>query len=89
MAKDVRAAYEGDPAAKSYDEIIFSYPGLFGVTVYRIFCLPCSTKKFNFFGGLRSLLCLETYHPAKNFPYPDHINNFPWQSNKLPFYLGI
>ena len=33
---DVRAAYEGDPAAKSYDEIIFSYPGLFAVTVYRI-----------------------------------------------------
>ena len=36
MAKDVRAAYEGDPAAKSYDEIIFSYPGLFAVTIYRI-----------------------------------------------------
>jgi serine O-acetyltransferase len=36
LAKDVRAAYEGDPAAKSYDEIIFSYPGLFGVTVYRL-----------------------------------------------------
>ncbi len=27
---------EGDPAAKSFDEIIFSYPGLFAVTVYRI-----------------------------------------------------
>jgi serine O-acetyltransferase len=36
LAKDVRAAYEGDPAAKSYDEIIFSYPGLFSVTVYRL-----------------------------------------------------
>lgn len=36
LAKDVRAAYEGDPAAKSYDEIIFSYPGLFAVTVYRV-----------------------------------------------------
>lgn len=35
LAKDVRAAYEGDPAAKSYDEIIFSYPGLFAITVYR------------------------------------------------------
>jgi len=33
---DVRAAYEGDPASKSYDEIIFSYPGLYSVTVYRI-----------------------------------------------------
>jgi serine O-acetyltransferase len=36
LAKDVRAAYEGDPAAKGYDEIIFSYPGLFALTVYRI-----------------------------------------------------
>ncbi len=36
LAKDVRAAYEGDPAAKGYDEIIFSYPGLFAVTVYRV-----------------------------------------------------
>ncbi len=36
LALDVRAAYEGDPAAKSTDEIIFSYPGLFAVTVYRI-----------------------------------------------------
>jgi serine O-acetyltransferase len=36
LARDVRAAYDGDPAAKSFDEIIFSYPGLFAVTVYRI-----------------------------------------------------
>jgi serine O-acetyltransferase len=36
MAEDVRAAFEGDPAAKSYDEIIFTYPGVFAVTVYRI-----------------------------------------------------
>jgi len=36
LAKDVRAAYAGDPAAKSYDEIIFSYPGLLAITVSRI-----------------------------------------------------
>jgi serine O-acetyltransferase len=36
LAKDIAAAYEGDPAAKYHDEIIFSYPGLFTVTVYRI-----------------------------------------------------
>ncbi len=36
LASDVRAAYEGDPAAKSYDEVIFSYPGLFAITVYRV-----------------------------------------------------
>ncbi len=36
LAKDILAAYEGDPAAKGYDEIIFSYPGLGAITVYRI-----------------------------------------------------
>lgn len=36
LAKDIRAAYEGDPAAKGFDEIIFSYPGLFAITVYRV-----------------------------------------------------
>jgi len=35
LATDVKAAYWGDPAAKSHDEVIFSYPGLFAVTVYR------------------------------------------------------
>lgn len=36
LAKDVRAASAGDPAALSYDEIIFCYPGLLAVTVYRV-----------------------------------------------------
>ena len=36
LATDVQATYEGDPAAKSYDEIIFSYPGLFAIMVYRV-----------------------------------------------------
>lgn len=36
LASDVQASYEGDPAAKSYDEIIFSYPGIFAITVYRV-----------------------------------------------------
>lgn len=33
---DVQAAFNGDPAACGTEEIIFSYPGLFAVTVYRI-----------------------------------------------------
>lgn len=36
LATDILAAHEGDPAAKSFDEIIFSYPGLYAITVYRI-----------------------------------------------------
>lgn len=33
---DVQAAFDGDPAAKDKDEIIFSYPGVFAVFVYRM-----------------------------------------------------
>ncbi len=36
LEQDVQAAFEGDPAAKSYQEIIFCYPGLEAITVYRI-----------------------------------------------------
>lgn len=33
---DVQAAYEGDPAAGSKDEVILSYPGLYAISVYRV-----------------------------------------------------
>jgi serine O-acetyltransferase len=36
LATDVKAAYDGDPAAVCYDEIIFSYPGLYAITTYRL-----------------------------------------------------
>jgi len=36
LAGDVRAALEGDPAAKSVDQVIFSYPGLFAISIYRM-----------------------------------------------------
>jgi len=35
-ALDVQAAYDGDPAAASIEEIIFSYPGVLAITIYRI-----------------------------------------------------
>lgn len=34
--KDVEAEYDGDPAANSKEEIIFCYPGIFAIFVYRI-----------------------------------------------------
>lgn len=36
LLMDVQAAFDGDPAAKSKEEIIFSYPGFFAIYVYRI-----------------------------------------------------
>ncbi len=33
---DVRAAYEGDPAASSIEEVVFSYPSVQAITAYRV-----------------------------------------------------
>jgi serine O-acetyltransferase len=33
---DVQAAYDGDPAAASLDEVILAYPGMLAVTVHRV-----------------------------------------------------
>ena len=36
LLKDVIALYEGDPAAKSPEEVILSYPGFYAISVYRL-----------------------------------------------------
>jgi serine O-acetyltransferase len=35
LAKDIQAAYDGDPAASCIDEIILSYPAAYAITAYR------------------------------------------------------
>ncbi len=36
LEKDIRAAYEGDPAAKSRAEVLFCYPGVTAITHHRL-----------------------------------------------------
>jgi serine O-acetyltransferase len=36
LSLDVEAAYEGDPAAKGYDEIVLAYPAIRALAVHRI-----------------------------------------------------
>lgn len=36
LQRDITAAYEGDPAARSTMEVVMSYPGVFAVIVHRI-----------------------------------------------------
>lgn len=36
LLKDVQAGFDGDPAAQSKEEVIFSYPGMLAMFVYRI-----------------------------------------------------
>ena len=36
LALDAQAAYDGDPAAKTIQEVVYCYPGFYAVTIYRI-----------------------------------------------------
>lgn len=36
LMTDIQAAYDGDPAARSKHEIIFAYPGIYAISVYRL-----------------------------------------------------
>lgn len=36
LNSDVLAAYDGDPAAKSVEEVVFSYPAIEAITAYRV-----------------------------------------------------
>ena len=36
LLKDVDAGYDGDPAAQDKESVIFSYPGLYAIFVYRV-----------------------------------------------------
>lgn len=36
LTEDVMAAYHGDPAAKSVEEIVFSYPAIAAITAHRV-----------------------------------------------------
>jgi serine O-acetyltransferase len=36
LAVDIRATFDGDPAARSTDEIVYSYPGLHATALYRV-----------------------------------------------------
>ena len=36
LLKDVLAIYEGDPAARSPEEVLLSYPGFLAISIYRI-----------------------------------------------------
>lgn len=36
LEADAQAILEGDPAARSYDEVVLTYPGFYAIAVYRI-----------------------------------------------------
>lgn len=36
LLKDIEAIYEGDPAAKSHEEVLLCYPGFYAISIYRL-----------------------------------------------------
>jgi len=36
LFKDMQALYEGDPAAKSHEEVLLCYPGFYAISIYRL-----------------------------------------------------
>ncbi|WP_292590640.1 serine O-acetyltransferase EpsC [Mesotoga sp. UBA5557] len=44
LVKDVRAAYEGDPAAQSVEEIMIAYPAYEAISIYRLAHILYSLK---------------------------------------------
>ncbi len=36
LASDVKAAYEGDPAARSFDEVMLAYPAFEAISIFRL-----------------------------------------------------
>jgi len=36
LIKDVEALYEGDPAARSREEVMIAYPGFYAISIYRL-----------------------------------------------------
>ena len=44
LLTDAQATFEGDPAAQSKEEIIFSYPGFYAIFVYRVANLLYKSK---------------------------------------------
>ncbi|MBQ4036706.1 MAG: serine acetyltransferase [Clostridia bacterium] len=36
LLKDIEALYEGDPAAKSHEEVLLCYPGFYAICIYRL-----------------------------------------------------
>lgn len=36
LIKDIEAIYEGDPAAKCYEEVLICYPGFYAISIFRL-----------------------------------------------------
>ena len=36
LYKDIHALYEGDPAARSHEEVLLCYPGFYAISIYRM-----------------------------------------------------
>ncbi len=78
LATDVQAAYEGDPASKGFDEVIFSYPCIFAIMIYRLAhelllqCIPILPRMMTEFAHSKTGIDIHPGAKIGNYFFIDH-----------------
>lgn len=100
LIKDVQAIYEGDPAARSPEEIILSYPGFYAISIYRIaheFYLagiPCLSRIMTEFAHEKTGIDIHAGATVGEYFFIDHgtgivIGETTTIGNNVKIYQGV
>jgi len=100
LIKDVQAIYEGDPAARSPEEIILSYPGFYAISIYRIaheFYLaniPCISRVMTEFAHEKTGIDIHAGATIGEYFFIDHgtgivIGETTTIGNNVKIYQGV
>ena len=100
LIKDVQAIYEGDPAARSPEEIILSYPGFYAISIYRIahefysLGIPCISRVMTEFAHEKTGIDIHAGATVGEYFFIDHgtgivIGETTTIGNNVKIYQGV
>lgn len=100
LIKDVQAIYEGDPAARSPEEIILSYPGFYAISIYRIahefylLGIPCLPRVMTEFAHEKTGIDIHAGATVGEYFFIDHgtgivIGETTTIGNNVKIYQGV
>ena len=100
LIKDVQAIYEGDPAARSPEEIILSYPGFYAISIYRIahefylLGVPCISRVMTEFAHEKTGIDIHAGATVGEYFFIDHgtgivIGETTTIGNNVKIYQGV
>ena len=100
LIKDVQAIYEGDPAARSPEEIILSYPGFYAISIYRIahefylLGIPCISRVMTEFAHEKTGIDIHAGATIGEYFFIDHgtgivIGETTTIGNNVKIYQGV